>query len=113
MTFRALPQHLHELALVAIEHFSREYGIPRGRFVIEGELQADIGYRPTIYAKKQDHTFVAIEVSEDPRPSNIEALILGCKNKFVPLKLWIVVPSGAVDALKPADLHFFRENGVG
>ncbi len=113
MTFRALPENLHALGDVALRHFGREYGIANGRFKIEEEISSDIGYRPTFHAVKADHSLVGVEISEEPLPARIQTLVLGCKNNIVPLKLWIVIPYGAVDAVRPTDVHFMKENGIG
>lgn len=113
MEFRALPEHLHPLADLAVKHFGREYGIPANRFKIEAEVSPEIGYRPTFHAVKPDHSLVGVEVSDQALPAEIQALILGCKNNVIPLKLWIAVPFGVVEALRPAEMHFIKENGIG
>lgn len=113
MTFRALPEHLHDLAETALRHFGREHGIPVSRFKVEAELSSDIGYRPTFHASRPDHSLIGVEISDEPWPAAIQTLVLGCKNNFIPLRLWVVVPLGAVESIKASDMHLLRENGIG
>lgn len=113
MTYRVLQDHLHATANSAIKYFKKEYGLSDSSIKIETEIDPAVSYIPTFHATLKDKHLICVEISEEPCPPELKGFILSCKNHGMPVKLWVVIPSGQNSSLANDDIKFSRENGIG
>lgn len=113
MSYRILEPPLHPLAEAAKKYFAAEMGL--SHFKIEEQIDPNVEFRPTLNCHSKDHYFVCIEVSESawPHKNTLDAFVLDCKNRGLPVKLYVVIPTGIKDSELGAKLKRAHSNGVG
>lgn len=113
MSYRFLEAPLQPTAEAAKKFFRQELGVTH--FRIEEPIQADIDYRPTLSAITKDFYWICVEVSESAWPQNnmLDGFVLDCKNRCLPVKLYVVIPKGTSDVEFKTNLQRAQRNGVG
>ena len=106
-----LEASLREYAEEAKTYFSVNWGIAKSKFALESAMDKAIAYKPTLHAPAVDHHLLCIEVCQSYFTEKLNAFVLDCKNRGLPVKLFVVVPSpGKFDS---EDLRRATDNGVG
>lgn len=111
MKYRILPSHLHSTADGVARFFRSRWGV--SKFKAEEPLVRDIGYVPTISAITKDFHHLCIEVTERVYTNALDSFVLECKNKSLPVKLYVAIPKGALDPDFKKNLQRAQQNGVG
>lgn len=111
MSYRILPSQLHETADAALAWFRTQRGITS--FRVEEPIANDIEFVPTLSKRTRDHYTLCVEVSEKPYTTPLDSFVLECKNRVVPVKLFVVIPSGKGDSMFKDNLKRAQRNGVG
>jgi len=112
MKYRVLPSQLESTANLVIDKFLKdELGLSGIR--IEEQLDRAIDFRPTLTAKRKDHHYICVEVSETAMPLTIPSFVLQCQQQHLPVLLYIAYPTGAAGGDLEAQLRRARESGIG
>lgn len=113
MNFRFLEAPLWPTAEAAKAFFKKELGVTS--FKIEQPIQPDMEYGPTLSAVTKDFHWLCIEVSESawPQRNVLDAFVLDCKNRCLPVRLYVAIPRGTSDPAFRANLKRAKQNGVG
>jgi hypothetical protein len=111
MTYNFLQPHLHATADAAMSFLRKQYGITQFR-TEEGIVQ-DIGFSTTLYGVTTDFYYLCVEVSETAYSQPLDAFVLDCKNRILPVRLYVAMPKGTNDKDFKANLKRARNNGVG
>ncbi|SRR6266568_2296115 len=111
MTYNFLQPHLHATADAAIIFFKGRYGV--AQFRKEEPIVSDIGFATTLHGLTTDFHYLCVEVSETAYSLPLDAFVLDCKNRIVPVRLYVVMPKGGNDKDFKANLKRARTNGVG
>jgi hypothetical protein len=104
---------LHGTADAAIYWFVLKWGIKKSAIVVEDQFHSDIPLRPTFYAKLDDGHILCIEVAEKIYDNTLDAVCLECRNKGLPVKLFVAVPKGMSDIDYAKRLKDAKRAGVG
>ncbi|MFY9826158.1 MAG: hypothetical protein WAM82_32630 [Thermoanaerobaculia bacterium] len=110
--YRALPRQLYSIADGAKRFCREQWGISSGRIQVEKPIIPDINFVTTLHAAGRDFHWLCIEVSESPYYPALDTFVLECKNKVLPVKLYVAVPQVETGTFK-VDLARARSNGVG
>src|ERR1700722_11910321 len=111
MNFRYLAKSLIPTAEAAAKFFKDSYGA-KG-FKVEEAIEASIGFRPALHTAMSDHHILCVEVSETPYPGGMDAFVLDCMNKHLPVKAYVAFPSDPAPADYKACVERARNRGVG
>lgn len=111
MSYTILPGPLHETADAARAFFRTHFGTPV--FKIEEPPYTDAIYRPTLLSVTRDHHVLCVEASDTPYTNSLDAFVLDCKQKALPVKLFVAIPRGDGDTNFKANLRRAKDNGVG
>lgn len=112
MTFRSLSAHLVPTAELVLQEFLKgDLGLTR--IAIETAIHREIEFRPTLSARRRDHHYICVEVSESPMPSTIPAFILECQHKHYPVLLYIAYPAEPPPSDLGIQIRRARDSGVG
>jgi hypothetical protein len=113
MMYRILEPGLYQTADASKDYFNSQMGL--SHFVIEQQIDDDIEFRPTLSCRDKDHYLVCIEVSESawPKKNTLDGFVLDCKNRGLPVKLYVAIPKGLIDPDFSSKLRRARGNGVG
>lgn len=106
-----LDPSLSSIADRAQQYFLSKRGL--GPFSIEVPVLDASGLRPTLSTTDNDKYVVCIEVRETVYHPALDTFILDCKNRGLPVKLYIAVPASKEDTTFKADVRRASENGVG
>lgn len=109
-TYRALPDNLKNVADATHKYLIKELGV--ASIKIEHEVHPDIEFRPTLSAISTDKHIICAEVVEQLFTPDIEKFVLACRNYSLPVKLYVAVRKGQLEAYDPKILKFARENGI-
>lgn len=108
--YRALPDNLKGYADTAKKYLSDDLGL--AAMNIESEIDPSIEFRPTLSAISNDKHIICAEVVDKLFSPEVEHFVLDCKNKSVPVKLYVVVGKGEFQAYDAKALKFARDNGI-
>lgn len=111
MSYSLLPPPLHGTADAARVFFREHFGTPT--FKTEESPYPGATYRPTFSGFTRDHHILCVEVSDTPYTNSLDAFVLDCKQKILPVKLYVVIPNGDGDGNFKTNLRRAKENGVG
>lgn len=111
MNYKVLSPTLHETADAAAKYFKDQYGL--AAFKVEEPIRPDITYVTTLHAVSNDHHYFCIDVSESAYTNSLDQLVLECKNKILPVKLYVAIPKNINDGQFRANLLRAKQNGVG
>lgn len=111
MNFTILPQSLWPAAEAAAEYFRREWGIRT--LSTEEAIDDAIGYRTTLLGQTDDFYYLCIEVSDMAYPPSLDSFVLDCKNRCLPVKLFVAVSKSSNDPRYKDNIRRARMNGVG
>lgn len=111
MPYRALPEHLHSTADAAIAYFRDEWGVTK--FEVEIAIDNKIEFCTTLRATTSDSHLLCIEVADSPYPRTLDAFVLDCSTRCLPVKLFVVVPKLSMIGVPLADIKRPQKLGVG
>jgi hypothetical protein len=112
MTYRHLPPELHSTADSAKQFCREHWGITANRIKEELPIIPDVSYRPTLHAVMKDFHWLCIDISENPYPPGLDSFILDCKNRILPVRLFVAVPAPMSKGLD-YEIRRAKSNGVG
>ena len=92
--FKILAPPLHATAEAAEAWFIKNWGLTAATIAVEEAIDPDISLRPTFSTRTRDLHTLCIEVSESIYPNYLDAFVLDCRNKGMPVKLFIAVQKG-------------------
>ncbi|WP_186018185.1 hypothetical protein [Burkholderia gladioli] len=110
--YRVLPTHLHGTADAAGKYLTTQLGLTAASIKIEGEINHEIDFRPTLHAVTKEKQIVCVEVVELLFPPEISNFVLSCRNHSIPAKLFCAIPVGTVPNYDSKNLQFANENGI-
>lgn len=111
MTYKFLAGDLEEAAEAAKQFMRIEWGIPDSRILVEAGLADHIRAAPTLQAKAQDHHVLAIEISDNLYPPQLDGLLVDCNQDGFPVKLYMGVPASTQQT--SGDVARLTSKGVG
>ena len=111
--FKILEPPLHTTAEAAIEWFKKHWGISAAVIQVEPQLETEIALRPTFSCKTNDFHTLCIEVADSIYPNYIDAFVLYCRDKGLPIKLFIAVRGANQDTEYSKKLKEAKRAGVG
>lgn len=111
MAYSILPPQLHKTADEARVFFRKNFGTPS--FKIEEQPYQDATYRPTLSGITRDQHILCIEVSDTPYTNSLDAFVLDCKQRALPVKLYVAIPQEDGVRDFKSGLRRAKENGVG
>jgi len=111
MTYRHLPEHLHQTADLVQRFMRKELGL--SKIQIEVAIDDQIEYRPTLSGKIPGHHIHCAEVSESIITSLIDPVVLQCQRHHFPALLYVAFPSKKEYPESIKDLKKAKELGVG
>jgi len=104
---------LHTTADAAIHWFCKNLGLPTNAIMVEQSIHPDIGLRPTFSAQTRDYHTLCIEVSESLYPNTLDAFVLSCRDKGMPVRFFVAVPKGTLEKETAKRLNAAKNAGVG
>jgi len=113
MTYKFLSRQLYSVADEAKRFFRGQWGISESKVQIEHPLLPNMTFVTTLSAVARDNHWNCIEVSERAYPESLDAFVLDCRNRFLPVRLYVAIPTGPSNSLFRSDFGRARENGVG
>jgi hypothetical protein len=111
--YNILAPPLHATADAAADWFKKQWGLKANAFEVEASIDPDINLRPTFKTTAADHHTLCIEVSDSVYPNYIDAFVLSCRDRGLPIKLFIAVRKGAQEADYAQKLKTAKRAGVG
>jgi hypothetical protein len=111
MSYRILSSTLYATAEAAQKFFKGEKGLTR--FKIEEPIDPNVEYCPTLSVITRDYCIVCIEVSEFAYSNPLDAFVLECKNRNLPVKLFVAKPKASNDPDFKKNLQRAKSRGVG
>ncbi len=93
MNYKFLPDQLHSTADLVAEYLKEERSVTGVR--AEEQVDAELGYRPTLYGLNHEKYIVAIEVQDNINTAHLDSVILDCVTRAIPMKLFLAFPSPA------------------
>lgn len=111
MTYRVLTPSLYATADAVQKYLRAERGITK--FDVEAPIQSDVEYCPTLSAKTRDFSIVCVEVSERAYSNPLDAFVLECKNRSLPVKLYVAMPKAVTDPEYRENLKRAKSRSVG
>ena len=111
MPYSILTPPLHQTADAARVFFRAHFGTPS--FKVEEPPYPGATYRPTLSGVTRDHHILCVEASDTPYTNSLDAFVLDCKERALPVKLFVAIPKGDGDANFKANLRRAKEHGVG
>ena len=112
-TYTILAPPLHPTGDAAIQWFKDHWGLKSSSIRVEQPLHPDINLRPTFSAKTRDFYTLCIEVSESVYPNYLDAFVLDCRNRGMPIKLFVAVRKGEQEREYAQKLKAAKNAGVG
>jgi hypothetical protein len=112
MTYGILDLSLHATADAAAKYFRVNRGITR-TFEIESPILDIPGLRPTLSVLDPDGYYICIEVRETVYHMSLDTFVLNCKNRNLPVKLYVAMPKNSSDSNFQENVRRARQNGVG
>ncbi len=110
MSYRFLATDLHPVADAATAFLKAQWGIPASKIKVEQEFSKDVAV-PTLHAFDREHYITAVEVSNSPYPSQLDAMIVDCIRLGLPVKLYVAMPKQAT--ISHPQLQRAKNTGVG
>ena len=111
--YRILAPSLHDTADAAIGWFSQNWGLKKSSIEVEAEINSDINFRPTFVARATDFHILCIEVSENIYTNTLDSVVLDCREKGLPVQLFVAVPKDVSDSQYSVKLKAAKRAGVG
>lgn len=111
--YRILPLGLQTTADAAAAWFISEWGIKKGSVVVEEQFHPDVNFRPTFHVRLSDGHLLCIEVAEKIYDNTLDSVSLSCREKGLPVKLFVAVPKGVSDSDYAKRLRDAKLSGVG
>src|SRR5262245_62025295 len=111
MTYKALSESLYSTADAAQKFFKQEWGIRS--FRVEEEIDGNVGYVPTLSTITRDQYVLCVEVSESAYHSGLDELVIACRNRGIPAKVFIAIPKDSGDPRYRENARRASASGVG
>lgn len=112
MSFLSLTLHLRPIAEGAILFFQNRYGIRSTQWNIEKPIAPDAPYATTFYGATNDYHFLCVDVLEASITSSLEAFVTFCKERNLPVKLFLAYDPES-EYPKKDDVRIARSRGLG
>lgn len=104
---------LHPTADAAIQWFCKNWGLTASAIRVEQPIHPEIGLRPTFSVQTRDFHTLCIEVSESLYPNTLDAFVLNCRDKGMPVIFFIAVQKGVLERETAQRLKAAKNAGVG
>jgi hypothetical protein len=111
--YKILAPPLHATADAAIKWFCSQWGLNKTRAKLEEPIHPDINLRPTFSLQTRDYRTLCVEVSESVYPNYLDAFVLSCRDKGMPIMLFVAVQKGVQEADYAQKLKASKRSGVG
>jgi hypothetical protein len=111
MDYIILSPALHSTADAAVKYFRNVRGLPK--FIAEQPINPEIQFISTLHTVDKDGHYYCVDVREKAYADPLDRFVLECKNKGLPVKLFVVVPTTAQAPLNFSDVRRAQDNGVG
>lgn len=110
MIYKILPENLHGTADRVAAYLRDD----RGMTLLKSEEPVDdaLQYRPTIHGVNSDKYIVAVEVQDHPDVGVLDAAILDCVGRCIPVKLSLAFPESATPVAHRI-IESLRQKGLG
>src|SRR5690242_11317386 len=95
--YTILPEPLHPIADLAIAYFIKRRGVRAATIKTEHPIAPDVPYRPTFTGKTSDHYILCVEVAESAYTPSLNDFVLTCRDRGMPVKLFIAIPKDIKD----------------
>jgi hypothetical protein len=112
-SFRSLTPTLQATADAAIEWFIKKWGLSTKQIAVEIAFDPDISFRPTFVVTTPDFHTLCIEVSESIYSNTLDSVVIHCRDKGLPVKLFVAVPKDVSDPQYGPKLKQAKRAGVG
>ena len=111
MSYRALSDYLHSTADAAQDYFKANLGLTR----LQTEAAADkrIEYCPTFHGQDSEHYVISVDVSDTIYHSTRWHFVTECQQLSLPVKQYVVLPSGQSYSDFKNDLALAKKAGIG
>lgn len=112
-SYNILAPPLHATADAAAAWFQNKWGLKANAIDVESSIDPDIALRPTFSAKTADFHTLCVEVSDRIYPNYIDAFVLACRDRGLPVKLFIAVRKDQQDGNYAQGIKAAKRAGVG
>lgn len=112
-SYNILAPQLHITADAAIAWFEKNWGLSKSRISVETAIHPDIQLRPTFSAQTREFHLLCIEVAETIYSNTLDSFVLDCREKGLPVKLYVAVPKELQDLEYQKKLRRAKGRGVG
>ena len=113
ITYTILAPPLHAVADTAIEWFCSQWGLPKNSVRVEQPIDPEFNLRPTFSVPTPDSHTLCVEVSDSVYPNYLDAFVLSCRDRGMPVKLYVAVQKGAQESDYSQNLKAAKRAGVG
>jgi hypothetical protein len=111
MSYVALQASLHSTADAAQKFFRSSYGAKN--IVIEKAIDSHSPYVTTLTGALQDYHTLCVEVREVVYSSALDPFVLDCRDRSIPIILFVAIPNGTRDPQFQANQKRAKQSGVG
>jgi hypothetical protein len=111
--YTILAPPLHAAADAAIGWFCNQWGLQKHLVKIEEPINPDVSLRPTFSVPTPDFHTLCVEVSESVYPNFLDAFVLSCRDRGMPVKLYVAVQKGPQEDDYSQKLKAAKRAGVG
>lgn len=111
--YKILSPTLHPTADAAIDWFRNNWGIKKSTIQIETAFHPEVEFRPTVHAQTSDGHYLCIEVLESIYNSALDSIVLDCRERGLPVMLYVAVQKGGNDPQYAAKLQLAKRAGAG
>jgi|ERR1700731_2085747 len=111
--YKILVPALHATAEASINWFQTHWGLKARSEKIEEAIDPDVRLKPTFSVQTQDHHTLCIEVAASVYPNYLDAFVLSCRDRGLPVKLYIAIQKGVYEAEYAQKLKNAKQSGVG
>jgi hypothetical protein len=111
--YTILAPPLHATADAAIGWFCDQWGLQKHSVKIEEPINPDVSLRPTFSVPTRDFHTLCVEVSDSVYPNFLDAFVLSCRDKGMPVKLYVAVQKGGQESEYSQKLKAAKRAGVG
>jgi len=113
MEYKFLAESLRPSANAVQRYFQQRWAIPLSAFKAEEKMDKNVNYAPTLSARTTDHHILCVDVGDVIYRPSLDEFVLDCKNKDLPVKLFIAKPASANDPYYNVNHSKALSRGVG
>lgn len=111
--YKILLAPLHATAEASIKWFQDHWGLTAKSEKIEQAIDPDVHLKPTFSVQTRDHHTLCIEVAASVYPNYLDAFVLSCRDKGLPVKLYVAIQKGIYEEEYAQKLKAAKQSGVG